>query len=120
MLDDLIENSNDIFEEAAARRIVTHARDFARDLMIKSQQITPINSKVTPEHVQKVWLKVRNETRNRWLRRLRELLIFIGGALFSVLVQTLLTQPGTDVPLPQVLFGMFGLFLVFVGLMIDA
>jgi hypothetical protein len=119
MLEDLTRDSNDIFEKEAANRIIVHSRDFARDLMIKSQLLAPAGSKVTVDHVQKTWLKLRNESRNRWLRRGRELLIFIGGAFFSVLAQTIMTQP-TSIPLGQVILGILGLALVFVGVIIDS
>ncbi len=112
------EQSTDV-EPSAQELIREYGKNFVLEL-INDARIRAIQQhrKITISDVENAWNRLRNEKYYRSRRTLRETLIFLGGALFSVLVETTLTSPDNISPL-QVILGIVGLLLVFVALLID-
>lgn len=125
MPDHLPEPSYTGFEPAAEQLVRAYTHQFAQHLIsearvlsIKAAGASAVRSQaqVQAVHVEDAWLATRSEKR-RWLKRLKELMVFLGGAFFSVLVQSLLTI--STIPVLQVIMGVVGLTLVLVALQLD-
>ncbi len=100
----------------AKQRIDYYAGQFTYDLTTEALRAAspyPIEAK----HVDKAW-QTLNKANRRWLKQLRESLIFLGGTLVSVLLQAALTQP--VIPTRQAMFGLLGVILVAIAFQFDA
>jgi hypothetical protein len=100
---------------------VAYGKQFALELLTQAQLLAyQERSKVDARHLNAAWDQLRNISRRKRLKRLREALIFFGGVGFSVLAQTLLTSTSGSIPGLQVLAGIAGLTAVGIGLTIEA
>lgn len=102
------------------KALLSYGRQFALELLTQAQLLAyEGRSKVEKHHLEKAWYQLRNISRRKRLKRLREALIFFGGIGFSVLAQTLLTSTTGTIPGLQVLAGIAGLTAVGIGLTIE-
>lgn len=111
-------NIDNLAEPGARQLIENHSDRAAFELFVECRKLADKrrDQKVKASHV--IEILQRYSTPKTGRKRIREFLIFLGGAFFSVLIQTLLTTPD-EIDSIQAIFGVIGLVLVFVSLLIE-